>query len=177
VPGYQRYCRWHDPRYPADGPFWRYLSDEECHLCPTFKVLANTQGSRHPSHVTSNPIIPYYSYSMNFALGVMATAPKLTNVTRTPSQVIFFAEENMWARPGCANVLNDNALCGDGRDWLGTFHGSKRGDWNAGTANAVFVDCHVEGKLRSALKDNPSDTSEMEFGRYEKFFWPLKKKP
>jgi hypothetical protein len=41
----------------------------------------------------------------------------------------------------------------------------------------VFVDRHVEGKLRSALKDNPSDTREMEFNKYEKLFWPLKKRP
>jgi prepilin-type processing-associated H-X9-DG protein len=53
--------------------------------------------------------------------------------------------------PGCSNVLNDNALCGDGRDWFGTFHGAKRSDWNGGTVNAVFVDCHVE-QVRSGLQ-------------------------
>lgn len=25
--GYERFCRWHDPRYPADGPFWSYLPE------------------------------------------------------------------------------------------------------------------------------------------------------
>ena len=30
VAGYQRYCRWHDPRYPADGPLMFYLKDKGC---------------------------------------------------------------------------------------------------------------------------------------------------
>jgi len=45
-------------------------------------------------------------------------------------------------------VLNDNALCPDGRDWFGTFHSAKSGDLNSGMVNAVFVDAHVEdGKI------------------------------
>ena len=69
VAGYQRYCRWHDPRYPADGPFWPYLANEKVNLCPTFKVLAKSYGQNHPSHVAANPVVPYYSYSMNAFLG------------------------------------------------------------------------------------------------------------
>lgn len=79
----------------------------------------------------------------------------------------------MWTRPGCTNVLNDNALCGDGRDWFGTFHDASSGDLNSGNANAIFVDAHVES-VRSALGDDPSDTSEMERGVYEKYSWPYK---
>ncbi len=181
VSGYQRYCRWHDPRYPADGPFWQYLPEEKCHLCPTFKTLARTMGHLHPNHVASNPIVPYYSYSMNAFLGPGNRAGsngaiKMASVTRNKAEVFFFAEENMWTRPGCVNVLNDNALCPDNTDWFGTFHGAKRGDWNGGTANAVFLDAHVQ-KVRSALKDDLTDTSEMEFNRYEKFGWPHKKRP
>jgi prepilin-type N-terminal cleavage/methylation domain-containing protein/prepilin-type processing-associated H-X9-DG protein len=183
VPGYQRYCRWHDPRYPADGPFWKYLPDQKAHLCPLFKTLAKTMAELHPSHVQGNPIKPYYSYSMNAFLGpgnrglsIGGGAVKMANVTRRPNEVFFFSEENMWLRPGCAQVLNDNALCPDNTDWLATFHGAKRGDWNGGTANAVFVDAHVE-RVKSALKDNPNDNTEKEFGRYERFGWPLKKRP
>ena len=69
VGGYQRFCRWHDPRYPADGPFWPYLKKGKVHLCPSFAVIAKSEGQRHPSHVESNPVIPYYSYSMNAYLG------------------------------------------------------------------------------------------------------------
>ena len=82
----------------------------------------------------------------------------------------------MWLRPGCQYVLNDNALCGDGRDWFGTFHSAKSGDLNSGTANAVFVDAHVQ-EVRSALGDDPSDKSQMEFGQYEKYAWPFKRRP
>jgi len=184
VGGYQRYCRWHDPRYPADGPFWPYLKEEKVHLCPTFNVLAKSEGARHPSHDPANPIDPYYSYSMNAFLGsTSGTSPggvlKRSRITRSAAEVFFFAEENMWARPGCSNVLNDNALCGDGRDWFGTFHGAKQGDWNGGVINLVFVDAHVES-TKSALQitsDNRTDISAAEYGRFEKFSWPFNKAP
>jgi len=171
VPGYQRLCRWHDPRYPPDGPFWPYLPAIKLHLCPTFKVLAKTEGQKHPYHDPSIPVIPMYSYSMNAFLGSTSGALKFSNITRRTSEVFFFAEENMWRRPGCNWVLNDNALCPDGRDWFGTFHGTSSSNRNAGTANAVFVDAHVQ-EVRSALKEDPSDKSEMEFGKYEKYGWP-----
>lgn len=172
-PGYSRYCRWHDPRYPADGPFWPYLSAEKVHLCPLFKTLAKTIGKNHPGHDFSIPIIPYYSYSMNLFLGQDKTKNKRSQFTRSNSTIFFFSEENMWLRDGCKFVLNDNALCGDGRDWFGTFHDASGGDLNSGNANAIFVDAHVES-VRSALGDDPSDTSEMERGSYEKYCWPFK---
>jgi hypothetical protein len=62
---------------------------------------------------------------------------KLSDITRTKSEVFFFAEENMWLRPGCSWVLNDNALCPDGRDWFATFHSTSSKDLNGGTCNAV----------------------------------------
>jgi len=179
VAGYQRFCRWHDPRYPADGPFWPYLKEDKVHLCPSFKVLAKSYGQQHPYHVAANPVIPYYSYSMNGYLGSKGGATgggvlKLAEVTRHHAEVFFFAEENMWLRPGCSWVLNDNALCPDGRDWFATFHTRPSGNLNGGTCNAVFVDHHVE-KVRSALKEDPSDNTEKEFGQFEKYGWPHKK--
>ena len=169
VVGYQRYCRWHDPRYPADGPFWPYLSAEKVHLCPAFAVLAKNIGNKHPGHDSAIPVVPYYSYSMNHFL----TRLKRSDITRSQATTFFFSEENMWLRPGCEYVLNDNALCPDGRDWFGTFHNPKSGDLNSGTANAVFVDAHVES-VRSALGDDPLDTSQMELGKYEKYGLPYK---
>lgn len=186
VSGYQRFCRWHDPRYPADGPFWPYLKADKVHLCPSFKVLAKSEGERHPSHDPSIPVVPYYSYSMNAYLGSKQGDPHgsaarnsqglngiytIGEITRSHAEVFFFAEENMWLRPGCNWVLNDNALCPDGRDWFATFHSRPSGDLNGGTCNAVFVDAHVE-EVRSALKKNPSDNTEKEFGQFEKFGWP-----
>jgi prepilin-type N-terminal cleavage/methylation domain-containing protein len=172
VAGYQRYCRWHDPRYPADGPFWPYLAAEKLHLCQTFKVLAKSEGQNHPYHDTIIPIVPYYSYSMNYFL----SSKKRSEFTRSHSEIFFFSEENMWLRPGCDWVLNDNALCGDGRDWFGTYHNIKGGDLNSGNVNAVFVDSHV-APVTSALLKDPTDNSKKEFGRYEKFSWRSKDRP
>jgi prepilin-type N-terminal cleavage/methylation domain-containing protein len=189
VSGYERYCRWHDPRYPADGPLWKYMPEAKVNLCPTFRTLAKTMAAQHPNHVAANPIDPQYSYSMNAFVGgknpqgtytdVIASEGAVwaeSEITRTKSDVIFFSEENMWARPGNASVLNDNAMCTDGRDWLGTFHGAKKGDWNGGTVNAVFVDAHV-GSVKSALQGDGTDKSQMEFFKYEKFSWPKKTRP
>jgi len=185
VSGYQRYCRWHDPRYPADGPFWPYLREGKVHLCPTFNVLAKTRGAQHQSHDPRIPIDPYYSYSMNAFLASKSsgTSPpgvaRRSEITRSHNEVFFFAEENMWTRPGCSWVLNDNALCPDGRDWFGTFHGAKQNDWNGGTVNVVFVDAHVES-VKSALQVTPNgqaDRTEAEYGRFEKFGWPFRKPP
>jgi prepilin-type N-terminal cleavage/methylation domain-containing protein/prepilin-type processing-associated H-X9-DG protein len=179
VSGYNRYCRWHDPRFPADGPFWPYLPEEKVHLCPSFKVLAKSEGENHPGHDPSIPIVPYYSYSMNAFLGSRDDTEgggilKYSEITRSKDEVFFFSEENMWLRPGCNFVLNDNALCPDGRDWFGTYHSHPSGDLNGGMANAVFVDAHVE-EVRSALGKDQTDTSEMEFGQFEKYGWPFKK--
>jgi prepilin-type N-terminal cleavage/methylation domain-containing protein len=187
VAGYQRYCRWHDPRYPPDGPFWPYLKNEGVHLCPTFKVLAKSYGEDHPSHDPSIPVIPQYSYSMNAWLGGRSGYPgwngpdslgggavKLSEVTRNHAEVFFFAEENMWSRPGNPIVLNDNALCGMGYDWLGTFHGSRGTDLNSGTCNAVFVDAHVD-QIKSVL-DKDGNLVDAEFGKYERYAWPHKDK-
>jgi prepilin-type processing-associated H-X9-DG protein len=105
---------------------------------------------------------------------------KSSEITRSKAEVFFFSEENMWARPGNSNVLNDNALCGDGRDWFGTFHGAKRGDWNGGSVNAVFVDAHVES-VKSGCQVAPdkatADRSTAESGKYEKFAWPYAEPP
>jgi prepilin-type N-terminal cleavage/methylation domain-containing protein len=193
VAGYQRYCRWHDPRYPADGAFWKYMPNAKVNLCPTFKTLARTMGSQHPNHDPANPIVPYYSYSMNSFLGKPGPGERVdpaihpdaassdSQVTRAKSDVVFFAEENMWIRPGNSYVLNDNALCMSGLDWFGTFHGAKSSNWNGGTVNAVFLDAHV-GRVKSGCQvsaTNPSqaDLSQAEFGKWEKFGWPHKEMP
>lgn len=187
VGGYQRYCRWHDPRYPPDGPLWPYLKAKKINLCPSFKVLAKSIGNEHPSHDPSIPVIPQYSYSMNSWLGSKQGDPggssltdsngrggvhKRSEITRNKGEVFFFAEENMWGRTGNSNVLNDNALCPDSRDWFGTIHGGSSANLNLGTINAVFVDAHVEEVL-SALGPNGEDRGK-EFGRFEKFGWAHK---
>jgi prepilin-type processing-associated H-X9-DG protein len=182
--GYQRYCRWHDSRYPPDGPVWAYLAKEKIALCPTFAGLAKDSGTRHPLHRASVPVDPQYGYSMNVFLGsktvgFLGGVVRSSEITRSKAEVFVFAEENMWQRPGCANVLNDTALPGDGREWFGTFHDAPPDDLNGGTVNVVFVDGHVQ-KVRSGLvvaKDFTADRSTAEYGRFEKYAWPFEKAP
>ena len=181
--GYNNYCRWHDASQTPAGPFWPYLKNKKINLCPRFKVLAKSEGQVHPNHDPSIPVVPQYSYSMNHYLGSRGilskdskgrcSVVKLSEITRSHDKVMFFSEENMWLRPGCNYVLNDNCLCPNGVDWYATFHGTSSGNLNSGTANVVFVDSHVE-EVRSALGDDPADTSNMEFGKFEKYGWPHK---
>jgi prepilin-type N-terminal cleavage/methylation domain-containing protein len=173
---YPHYCRWHDPRYPADGPFWPYVPEDKVNLCPSFKVLAKYEGMNHPGHDVDIPVVPYYSYSMNGLLGTKKVdtdrgALNIADITRSHGGVFFFSEENMWERPGDTGVLNDNALIPNGRDWFGSFHGTNAGNLNEGTVNAVFVDSHVQ-EVRTAL-----NTSELEYGRFERHGWPFKSPP
>ncbi len=182
--GYQRYCRWHDSRYPPDGPVWAYLMKAKIALCPLFAGLAKEFGETHPGHRATIPIDPQYGYSMNAFLGSKtATSPggvvTFSEITRSKAEVFVLGEENMWGRPGCVNVLNDTVLCGDGRDWLGTFHDAPSDNLNGGTVNAVFADGHVQ-KVRSGLvtaKDLWTDRRGAEYGRFEKYAWPFEKAP
>jgi len=176
---YSRYCRWHDPRYPADGPLWKYIPADKVNLCPTFKGISKYEGENHPGHDAKIPVVPYFSYSMNGLLGRAKVdndegALGLAKVTRRHSDVFLFAEENMWARAGDASVLNDNALMPNGRDWLGTFHRTNafsEAKRNLGTCNVVFVDGHVD-KVKSALENDATDITQREYGRFEKHGWP-----
>jgi prepilin-type processing-associated H-X9-DG protein len=186
-----RYCRWHDIRYPADGPIWSYLKEPDALLCPTFKVWSKTFGAKHPSHITSIPVVPQFSYSMNAWLGgrsgslgwngpdsLGGGAIKRSEVTRSNAQVFFFAEENMWLRDGCNAVLNDNALCGWGNnDWFATFHGTSAAKLNNGSTNICFVDGHVDSVISALTPAGAKVTTDMEYGRFEKFCWPHTKKP
>lgn len=180
IAGYNIRCRWHDPRYPADGPIWEYMPAEKVNLCPLFKTLSKTYGTSHPEHSRDIPVVPQYSYSMNAWLGSREDAGghgilKQSEISRSKAEVFFFAEENMWNRPGCDWVLNDNSLWPNFCDWFATFHNAA-GDLNNGTNNVVFVDGHVD-EVRSGLGDDPADTSEMEYGEFEKNAYPHKTPP
>lgn len=181
--GYQRFCRWHDARHPPDGPVWSYAAKEKIALCPTFAGPAREFGRTHPAHMESIPIDPQFSYVMNAFLSRTGTFPQgvttPTQITRSRAEVFVFAEQNIWLRPGDSMGMNDTALCGDGRDWFGTFHDVPLELLNSGTINAVFADGHVQ-KVRSALavtSDLQVDRTGAEYGRFEKFAWPFERAP
>lgn len=181
--GYHRFCRWHDAKYPPDGPVWSYTAKVKIALCPTFGGLAREFGRTHVAHVESIPIESQFSYVMNAFLSRAGTFPQgvttPAQITRSRAEVFVFAEQNMWPRPGDSMGMNDTALCGDGRDWFGTFHDVPREMGNSGTINAVFADGHVQ-KVRSALavtSDSMADRKGAEYGVFEKFAWPLTRAP
>jgi prepilin-type processing-associated H-X9-DG protein len=180
VMGYQRFCRWHDPRYPPDGPLWNYLVKDKIALCPTFGSFPERLAERHPMHDSSIPIEPQFSYSMNVFLGTRyPSVYRSAEITRSKAKVFVFAEENLWPRPGFFGGLNDTVLYPDGRDWFGTFHHIAAGDWNGGTINAAFADGHLQ-KVRSGLtttKDGQADYSNAEYGHFEKYGWPFEQPP
>jgi prepilin-type N-terminal cleavage/methylation domain-containing protein/prepilin-type processing-associated H-X9-DG protein len=175
-----RACQWHDIlRYPErrpdlEGSLWNYLGGGKVHYCQTFARFAKT-GDSHPGHNPAIPIEPLFCYSMNAFLGGCESGNTvkynlgLTEI-RSPSRVVFFAEENGWAYTPTSGesvrytaTLNDNALCGAPEhpqnavawthpldqgppylDAFGSFHKTTLQKRNDGQANALFVDGHVQ---------------------------------
>jgi prepilin-type N-terminal cleavage/methylation domain-containing protein/prepilin-type processing-associated H-X9-DG protein len=158
-------CRWHDKSKNLDlnpnlaGCFWPYLKDKDIHLCPTFNVVARMEGCPRCNGQTI-PIEPQYSYSMNSYLNGDAWnyvpsqwKKSIQNIKKesmvvNPSRVFFFSEENPRSTPGLSGAgVNDNNLRSTPNcttDCFATYHNPPGGDLNKGTANAVFVDSHVE---------------------------------
>ncbi len=158
-------CRWHDAsqnlsKKPEDaGVFWPYLKDKDINLCPEFNIVAKMKGCRRCNGATI-PIEPQYGYSMNSYLNGdgMNSVPaqykkgferiKKEAMVVNPARVFFFSEENSWTIPGLSAAgVNDNNLRSTpnrNTDCFATFHNPPGGDLNMGTANAVFVDSHVE---------------------------------
>ena len=163
------------------------MPESGVNLCPVFATLAKTMGEAHPSHVATNPVVPYYNYSMNAFLGNGpggSTSPagiangKASAITRSKAEVFFFAEENMWARPGnatCSMITPCAAIIATGsarstaaRRMTGTVARSTSCSWTA-----------TLGALKSALQevDGQMDKSEAEYGLFEKYSYPFKKYP
>ncbi len=114
VGGYERYCRWHDPRYPPDGPLWSYLKAKKINLCPSFKVLAKSIGNEHPNHDPSIPVIPQYSYSMNSWLGSKSGDPGGSSATDSKGRGVFINVPRFQeAKRRCFSSLRK--ICGGGQ--------------------------------------------------------------
>jgi prepilin-type N-terminal cleavage/methylation domain-containing protein/prepilin-type processing-associated H-X9-DG protein len=158
-------CRWHNEelnltnRPEGAGSLWPYLKDKDVHLCPDFAVIAKMTGCANCDGSTI-PIEPQYSYCMNSYLNGDAwnyvpdqyktSIDKVRNETQVvhPAGVFFFSEENPFRVPELQNaIINDNNLRptpGPGQDHFATYHNTSSGNLEHGTANAVFVDGHVE---------------------------------
>ena len=156
-------CRWHDDIVdPPDGSLWPYLKAKKIHMCPTFKSLVPTYGTKHAGHVTSININAQYSYAINGFIAFDKFNPNAANTqeqislkvttVKSPGEVFFFSEENLWTIPGISTfALNDNSIGAGPRplDSFATYHSTKRsgsgkgGGLDKGVANAVFVDGHV----------------------------------
>ena len=158
-------CRWHDKSKNLNqnpqlaGDLWFYLKDKDIHLCPTFNVVAKMEGCPRCNGVTI-PLEPQYSYCMNSYLhgdawGAVPSQYRksIQNLSKesmvvNPSRVFFFSEENVRAIPGLSGAgINDNNLRSTppaNTDCFATYHNPPGGDLEKGTANAVFVDSHVE---------------------------------
>lgn len=121
-PGGGGSCRWHNESANLDhwpnyaGSFWKYVSDKNNHLCPTFDRLAvSGLGEKHTWHNPMIPMDPQYTYSMNGHLGPLtgrrkgrfAVVEKMDLLEQSPSRVLSFTEENiMW------NIQNKSSLTG-----------------------------------------------------------------
>jgi prepilin-type N-terminal cleavage/methylation domain-containing protein/prepilin-type processing-associated H-X9-DG protein len=158
-------CQWHDAsknlhkRPEMAGNLWPYLRDKDIHLCPTFNVVAKMQGCPRCGGTTI-PVEPQYSYCMNSYLhgDAWGAVPdqwekaimniKKESMVVNPSRVFFFSEENPRPIPGLSGAgINDNNLRSTPNcttDCFATYHNPPGGDLEMGTANAVFVDSHVE---------------------------------
>ena len=163
-----RGCRWHNPDYNLEthpeyaGPYWPYLSITKANICPVFKNIAPRYGSSHDTSCIGAPFVPQFSYSMNGTLFLDssgASRPVRKSQVACPSQTFIWSEENMWRLRDSAGgaisnyVLNDNALCADGRDSFAIYHKISTRQleiqrdtnlYNMGEANVLLVDGSIK---------------------------------
>ena len=141
-------CAWHDATYLADGSLWPYLEANDVHMCPIFYILSQRLGPDHPSHDSSIPVDPQYSYSMNGYLGdgFFGEVERSAQIKLT-AEIIFFSEENVWTIDGLSQYAlnNNNLVIRDDGSWnnIATYHKIKGRDLDSGVANVVFIDGHV----------------------------------
>lgn len=148
-----------DPWGIEQSLLFTYLGESKnVFLCPMFEPL-----------VTETP---YFSYSMNWNLGIWSgedgdqNSEQIESLARVraPSRMVVFCEENPWGNsPYATHGLNDGQMCAPDwpyRDSFGTFHrpsrnryedgdpfgyvGESDNDLNTGVTHGAFLDGHVE---------------------------------
>jgi len=176
-------CRWHDAGVDPDGPLWPYLELKGVHRCPSFAHIAKRRGQNHPGHISSIPIKPTFTYTMNGRLSAGDSISDLTNPdynpgqmiklgqVKHPSRVLFFTEENIWiirrSTGDALNVSNDalndmyfgTVKNGNG-DCIATFHKANDSKLNTGVSNVLFIDGHVSEEKAYDQQDIPIGYSD-----------------
>ena len=179
------WCQWHDTVNTLDnspdlrGPMVEYLGTGKIHQCPYFRKAAQAVSWRHDNEEPNHDILGkeiQFSYTMNAFLGYAEGSAtgigvmKSTQITRSPSVVFMFGEENPWASRLQSDYpndpydydqaysnrgMNDGALFvvkkagsvapgADARDCFASFHSAPSGNYGKGKSNVLFVDGHLE---------------------------------
>lgn len=146
------WCRFHNAaasltNYPSyAGQFWKYVSDKDNHLCPTFDKLAvSGLGEQHYRHNPMVPMDPQYTYSMNGFLGpgTFGVAKKYEEIEQNPGHIFTFTEENiMW---NIESRSDESASLGN-NNFVSrlNYNKSKDGfDYPPETFNAAFATFHM----------------------------------
>ncbi len=156
-----------EPDVQPDGYLWPYLRHREIHMCPVFERVAD-EGYRY-SYV-QNAFLHGDGFRGDYGYDFKVT--KLTEISN-PTETLAYTEENTWVVDGLYSVArNDTNIrpagpTGNPLDGVATYHNPPGGDINAGEANAVFADGHVD----SITADDQRE------GKVAKLAWPLPSRP
>ncbi len=160
-----------------DGELWPYIKNLDCHMCPVFaKLVRGTAWEDTAVSYVMNSYVGKSGSIWSNWLGAGVTGVSKESQVYRASEVITFTEENTWTIDGYSEYpFNDvHFTVGNATrqiDNYATFHNAP-GDRDRGGANMVFVDGHVDSKMRTKEEDKEEDL--------EKGFrlaWPKKEIP
>lgn len=155
----------YDPDVEPDGYLWPYLKNRNIHMCPTFERVAS--GDYRYSYV-QNAFLNGDGFPGSYHMKVT----RLTQI-HSAADTLAYTEENTWVVEDLYSVArNDTNMRpagpdGNPKDGVATYHNPPGGDIDAGDANAVFVDGHVEAITAEQQRDREVAV----------LAWPLREEP
>jgi prepilin-type N-terminal cleavage/methylation domain-containing protein/prepilin-type processing-associated H-X9-DG protein len=174
------WCQWHAAEQTLEtnpelrGPMVEYLGTGKIHQCPYFRRAAQAVDWEHENMEANHEALGkeiQFSYTQNAFMGYAGGSAtgfgvlKSSQITKSPSNVFLYAEENPWpSRPGSvyeydqaySNLgMNDNCLFvvkapsweapgADARDCFASFHRAPSGEYGKGLSNVLFADGHLD---------------------------------
>ena len=141
-----------------DGQLWPYIKAIDCHMCPRFaQLVKETQCDDTKVSYVMNSYVGRRGSIWSSWLGSGVTGVTKESEVYRASEVITFTEENTWTIDGYSEYpFNDvHFTVGNAErqiDNYATFHNGP-GDLDQGGANIVFVEGHVDFKLRIEYPD------------------------